>query len=84
MPLPFPVGGEPHGDVLGGERIDDVTCCGSRQGPCCSWPSGVIELHLRQARISREELHGQLRSAGMRRLAQVHAVVLRRQAMSAS
>ena len=36
----------------------------------------VLEDHLRRARISREELFGQLRSAGIHRLEQVTAVVL--------
>ena len=36
----------------------------------------ILDDHLRQARISREELLGQLRSAGVQRLEQVTAVVL--------
>jgi uncharacterized membrane protein YcaP (DUF421 family) len=36
----------------------------------------VLDDHLRQARLSREELFGQLRSAGVQRLEQVTAVVL--------
>ncbi len=36
----------------------------------------VIDDHLQQARISREELFGQLRSSGVHRLEQVTAVVL--------
>ena len=36
----------------------------------------VIDDHLRQARISREELFGQLRSSGVQRLEEVTAVVL--------
>jgi len=36
----------------------------------------ILDDHLRQARISREELFGQLRSAGVQRLEQVTAVVL--------
>ena len=36
----------------------------------------VLDDHLQQARISREELFGQLRSAGVHRLDQVTAVVL--------
>ena len=36
----------------------------------------VLDDHLRQARLSREELFGQLRSAGVQRLDQVTAVVL--------
>ena len=36
----------------------------------------VLDDHLRQARISREELFGQLRSSGVHRLEQVTAVVL--------
>ena len=36
----------------------------------------ILDDHLRQARISREELFGQLRSAGVHRLEQVSAVVL--------
>ena len=36
----------------------------------------VLDRHLRQARISRPELYGQLRSAGVHRLADVRAVVL--------
>ena len=38
--------------------------------------SRVLDDHLQQARISREELYGQLRSAGVHRLEQVTAVVL--------
>ena len=36
----------------------------------------VVDRHLRQARISREELYGELRAAGVHRLADVRAVVL--------
>lgn len=36
----------------------------------------VLDDHLRQARVSREELYGQLRSSGVHSLEQVHAVVL--------
>ncbi len=36
----------------------------------------VLDGALRQARLSREELYGQLRSSGVQRLEQVHAVVL--------
>ena len=36
----------------------------------------ILDDHLRRARISREELYGQLRSAGVQRLEQVRAVVL--------
>ena len=36
----------------------------------------VVDRHLRQARISHEELYGQLRAAGVHRLDEVHAVVL--------
>ena len=38
--------------------------------------SEVLDDHLQQARISREELFGQLRSSGVHRLEQVTAVVL--------
>ena len=38
--------------------------------------SEVLDDHLQQARISREELYGQLRSSGVHRLEQVTAVVL--------
>ena len=38
--------------------------------------SEVLDDHLRQARISREELFGQLRSSGVHRLDEVSAVVL--------
>ena len=35
----------------------------------------VLDGHLRRARVSREELFGQLRASGVRQLHQVHAVV---------